>query len=213
MEKYQFALTAFEKAYSLDSEWVTTQYFLGVSHKELKHLNDSIFYFNLALSNDFEPKLAIYKELADLYFQNKDYKKSAEAYEKVLEINKSDVNAFIRPIWLYLDFVKDPKKALKLSKIAFASFPESAMTYNLLGWSYIGTKDYDQAEKNLKKSIEMDNTLSAAHYNLARLYQEKNKYDLALKYYQEAYKLDVNGSIGNLSAKAYNELLKETLSN
>ena len=213
LEKYQFALTGFEKAYSLDSEWPTTQYFLGITHKELGHTEDSIVFFNLALSNDFEPHLVIYRHLADLYFESQDYERSVEAYEKVLEVSKEDISSFVRPVWLYLDFIKEPEKALKLAETAALSFPESAMSYNLLGWSYIGLEDEAKAERNLKKAIEIDPNLAAAHYNLANLYREQNRHDLALDTYQKAYSLDSSGSIGNMAAQAYNELLKETLSN
>lgn len=213
LEKYQFSLTAFEKAYSLDSEWPTTQYFLGVTHKELAHFDDSIVFFNLALSNGFEPELVVYRHLADLYFETQDYEKSAEAYEKVLEVSKDDVDSFVRPVWLYLDFIDDPQKALKLAETAALTFPDSAMSYNLLGWSYAGLGDNDKAERNLKKAIELDPNLAAAHYNLGNLYEGQNRHQLALDAFQKSYDLDSNGSIGNLAAQAYNELLKVTLSN
>ena len=213
LEKYQFALTAFEKAYSLDSEWPTTQYFLGVTHKELGHFDDAIVFFNFALSNDFEPKLVIYRHLADLYFETQDYEKSAEAYEKVLEFSKDDVNSFVRPVWLYLDFIDEPQKALKLAETAALSFPDSAMSYNLLGWSYAGLGEDQKAEENLKRALELEPNLAAAYYNLGNLYQEQNRDNLALDAFQKAYNLDSSGSIGNLAAQAYNELLKKTLSN
>lgn len=212
MEQYAFALTTFDKAYSLDPEWPTTQYFLGITHKELSHFDDAIVYFNYALNNDFEPKVVIYRHLADLYFETEDYEKSAEAYEKVLEVSKEDISAFIRPIWLYVDFLEDPDKAVKLAETAVLSFPDSAMSYNLLGWAYIH-KDESKAEKHLKKALEMDPNLSASYYNLGQLYELQNRNSLAMESYQKAYELDSSGSIGNMSAAAYNELLKETLSN
>ncbi|MFH0838368.1 MAG: tetratricopeptide repeat protein [Patescibacteria group bacterium] len=213
LEKYQFALTAFEKAYSLDSEWPTTQYFLGVTHKELEHFEDSIVFFNLALSNGFEPKLVIFRHLADLYFETQDYQKSVDAYEQVLRINQDDVNSFVRPVWLYLDFTHEPQKALKLAETAALTFPDSAMSYNLLGWSYAGTEDDEKAERNLKKALELDPNLAAVYYNLGNLYARQHRDQMALDAFQKAYDLDANGSIGNLAAKAHNELLKKTLSN
>ena len=213
LEKYQFALTAFDKAYSLDSEWPTTQYFLGVTHKELSHYEDAIVFFNLALNNDFEPKLVLYRHLADLYFETQDYAKSATAYEEMLAINKDDVNTFVRPVWIYLDFIDNPQKALKLAESAALAFPDSAMSYNLIGWSYAGLDEFEKAEENLERALELDSNLAAAHYNLGHLYQKQSQDQLALNAFQKAYQLDSNGSIGNLAAKAYNDLLKETLSN
>jgi len=212
LEKYQFALTAFDKAYSLDTEWPTTQYFLGITHKELDHFKDSIVYFNYALNNNFKPEVVVYRHLADLYFDTEEYEKSADAYEKVLDVNNKDINAFIRPIWLYVDFIKNTDKAIKLAETAVLAAPESAMSYNLLGWAYIA-KDELKAEKNLKKSLEIDSNLAAAYYNLGHLYVQQNKTDKALQFYQKAYEMDSSGSIGNMAASAYNELLKESLVN
>lgn len=211
LQNYQFALTAFDKAYSLDPTWSTTQYFLGITHKELSHTNEAIKYFTAALKGDFEAKVVIQNHLADLYFQAKDYKKATEAYEDVLKVNKGDLNAFVRPIWLYLDYLNQPEKALALAKTALASFPDAAMSYNLLGWSYIGMGDYKNAEANLKRSLALDPKLAAAHLNLGQLNEKWGKNDLALKSYQEAYKIDQQGSIGNMAGQKYNALIKEML--
>ena len=210
LEKYQFALTAIDKAYSLDSTWSTTQYFLGLIHKELGNFEDSIVYFNLALSNDFEPKIVIQSQLAELYFDSKDFENAAEAYEAVLAIDQENVAAYIRPVWLYIDYVKDPEKALNIAKSALAAFPDSAMSYNLMGWSYIGLEDLKRAESHLKKALEIDPLLPAAHLNIGSLYELQSKESQALAAYQEAYRLDESGSIGNLAGERYNELIKKT---
>jgi len=209
LEKYSFALSAFERAYELDSEWPTTQYFLGLTHAELGKADDAIIFLNYALSNNFEPAIVVHRKLADLYLEKQDYAKAVETYEKILELNKEDINSFVRPIWVYLDFMNQPDKALKIAQAALIAFPENAMAYNLIGWSQFGTQDYTEAEKNLKKSIELDPKLAAAYYNIGRLYKATNDNSEALSAFQKAYELDQNGSIGNLAAKEYNLLMTE----
>jgi len=213
LEKYQFALTALDRAYSLDPEWTTTQYFLGIAHMELDHSEDSINYFSLALTNGFEPQVVVYRHLANLYFEAEAYDQSVAAYEKVLELSEADVSAYIRPVWIYIDFIDDSQKAKTLAETAVLNFPESAMSYNLLGWSYIGLGQSDKAERNLKKALELEPNLAAAHYNLGHLYETQNREQLALDSYQQAYELDGSGSIGNRAAAAYNELLRTTSTN
>jgi len=207
LESYHFALSAFERAYELDSEWPTTQYFLGLTHAEMGNTDDAIIYLNYALSNNFEPAIVIHQKLADLYLAAEDYTKAVDAYESVLSINDEDINAFVRPIWIYLDYLNQPAEAFKIAETAAVAFPETAMSYNLLGWSQIGTEDYTEAEKNLKKAIELDSNLAAAYYNLGKLYEIRYRTDMALDAYQKAYELDQNGSIGNLAAQAYNALM------
>lgn len=210
LENYSFARTAFDKAYSLDSTWSTTQYFLGITHKELGNYEDAIVYFNAALKGDFKAKIVLQNHLADLYFETKDYAKAVNAYEEVLAVNQQDINAFVRPIWLYLDYLEEPQKALKLAQAALAAFPDSAMSYNLVGWSYIGMGDYKNANANLQKALQLDPELPAAHYNSGLMNEKWGNYELALENYQEAYQLDPNGSIGNLAAQHYNALLART---
>lgn len=209
LEKSYFALTAFEKAYDLDSEWPATQYFLGLTYTELSRTEDAVIFFNYALSNGFEPEIVIYRKLADLYLDLQKYQESVDAYERVLDITNEDIDSFIRPIWIYLDYLQKPEEALKLAKIAHTTFPDNPLTYNLLGWSYLGLKNYTEAEKQLTKAIELNPDMAAAHYNLGNLYLEKEDNEKALKMYQKAYELDQNGSIGNLAAKKYNELLSQ----
>ncbi len=207
LEKYLFALTSFEHAYEIDPERPATQYFLGITYAEISRNEDAIVYLNYALKNGFEPAIVVKRKLADLYLDVGNYEESVKAYQEVLEFNNQDINAFVRPIWIYLDFLNQPEKALKLGEAAVMRFPEDAMAYNLLGWSQIGTQNFVEAEKNLKKAIHTDPELTAAYYNLGKLYEQLDKKDLALENYQKAYELDQNGSIGNLAAKRYNAIL------
>ena len=207
LNNYLFALTSFQHAYELDSEWPTTQYFLGITYSELSKADDAIEYLNYALQNGFQPDTAVKQKLADLYLQAGKYDLAVQNYEDVLQENKQDITAFVRPIWIYLEFLNQPEKALKLGELAVMSFPDDPMSYNLLGWSQIGTKNYIEAEKNLKKAIAEDPTMAAAYYNLGKLYEQMNDVKSAEDNYQKAYEADQNGSIGNLSAKRYNELL------
>jgi len=202
-----FAATAFEQSYKLDPQLPATQYFLGLAYAEVGRKDDAIVYLNYALNNGFEPKVMAQRKLADLYLEKADYIKSAQAYEDILKANKQDINAFVRPIWIYLDFLNQPEKALRLGEAVVIAFPGNAMAYNLLGWSQIGTQNTVEAEKNLLKSIQMDSAQAAPHYNLGKLYEFMDEKDKAKEQYQQAYELDQNGSIGNLSAKRFNILM------
>jgi len=211
LENYSFAFTAFEKAYTLDTTWSPTQYFLGITHKELGNVDEAIVFFDAALNSGFEPRVVIQNHLADLYFDTQDYQKAVEAYEAVLKVSYQDVNVFVRPVWLYNDYLNDPQSALRLSQAAMEAFPESAMSYNLVGWSYINLEDYKNAEAYLNRAIVLDPKLAAAHQNLGRLYEARVMNDMALASYKKAYELDKNGPIGSLAAEQYNTLLKKNL--
>ncbi len=202
-----FALTSFEKAYQLDSEWPATQYFLGTTYQELGDTEKAILYLNYALGNQFEPQLAVKQKLADLYLGAKNYPEAARLYKEILEMNPTDIQGFVRPIWLQLDILNQPEEALKLAQLAWNAFPNDPMAHNLLGWAQTGTGDYAEAEKNLKKALELNPNLAAAYLNLGRLYEKQEKPADAQAAYQKAYELDPNGSIGQTAASRYNSLL------
>ena len=209
LDKYLFALTSFERAYELDSQWPSTQYFLGLTHAELGNTDQAIIFLNYALNNGFEPSVAVEQKLAELYIDSKRYADAAQAYRKVLEENNSDITTFIQPVWIYLDFLSQPKEALKIAQQAVIKFPEDPMAYNLLGWAQIGTGNFVEAEKNLNKALEMDSNLAAAHLNFGKLYEAQDHKEKAMAAYQKAYELDQNGSVGNQAAQSYNQLQSE----
>ncbi len=207
--KDYFALTSFEKAYELDSEWPATQYFLGLTYTELEQPKDAILYLKSALENGFKPRVIAERKLADLYMNTQNYEKAVDIYIGLLKQNENQNNAsnYVRPIWLYLDFLNEPDKALDLAKLAVKTFPNSAMSYNLLGWSQTSIKDFRDAEENLFKAIDINPDFAAAYYNLGQLYVAQNQPNTAIEAFKTAYKLDENGSIGTKAAKKYNELL------
>ena len=207
LNQYAWAKTAFERAYQLDSTWTPTQFFLGITNQELGNRQEAIKFFNFALANQFEPELVAQQYLADLHFEAGNYKQAVKAYERVIELNNRDLDAYTRPVWIYLDFLNQPQNALALAEIAITLFPEEAMAHNLLGWSQLGMQDYTEAEKSLSRALQLDANLAAAHYNLGKLYQAQRNYTQALTSYQQAYQMDQNGSVGNLAAQAYNDLL------
>lgn len=209
LEKYDFALTAFDKAYQLDPEKAETQYFLGLVYTELGKHKEAIVYLGIALKNGFEPQIQVKQKLADLYLETKQYEKSVQMYEDVLALNDDDSNTFVRPIWIYIEFLGDTDKALELAQKAFKKHPEDAMALNLIGWVYSEQGDLKQAEKYLKDAINKDKQLPAAYLNLGHVYKKQGNTKVALNLYQRAYKLDKFGSIGNLAAQNYNALVVE----
>lgn len=90
---------------------------------------------------------------------------------------------------LYQDALKTAQKMNKFK-------PKDYYTLNYLGWAYLNTKDYKNAEKYLKVSIKANGKYQLARRNLARTYINLKKYDLAQKELQAAITLDPNNSLG-----------------
>lgn len=68
--------------------------------------------------------------------------------------------------------------------------PDSYRVLNNLGMAYSDVKDYNKAEENYVKAINLYPSGPVAYHNLANLYKERGKIDLAVENFNKALKLD-----------------------
>ncbi len=205
-DKFKEAQEALFKAVELDPVKAESRYFLGLSYFGLDDYGSAVTQLELAIKGGFEPKVQAYQKLGDAAVLAKNYPVAADAYEKVLAINSSDVGLYVRPVWLYLDQLNKPERALELGQTALKNHPNSAMAYNVLGWAQIGNQQYGEAEQNLNSALTLDPNLAAAHLNTGRLFEARGDMEKAKEGYKRAYTLEPESSIGQLAAERYNAL-------
>ncbi len=70
-------------------------------------------------------------------------------------------------------------KAVEEAQHAIEAGQQSAFVYNILGKSYLGINDFDQAETALKYALELDDTFMPARLALGDLYVKRQQLDLA----------------------------------
>lgn len=211
LEQYENSASAFEEAIELDITKPETNYFLSLAYYGLDDYDNAIKYLDLSLLYGFEPQVQVYQKLAEIYFTEQDYETAERNYEKILELNSTDVNYFIRPIWLNMEKLNDMAQAFDLAEEAITTNPGEAMSYNLLGWVYVKKEDYENAEKYLTKALEIDPELAAAYLNLGTMYEAQEEFTLAIENYKKAYNLNQNDSVGALAAQKFNNLLNQEL--
>lgn len=208
-EKNTEAQDALLKAIELDPTKAESRYFLGLTYFGQKEYESSVAQFELALESGFEPANDLYKKIADSSVEIKNFPKAIEAYEKLLLLDSSQVEFYIRPIWIYLDHLNNSKKAIQLAEEAIKNHPNEALAYNLLGWAQIAADKWEEAEENLNYALVLDPQLAAAHLNFGVLYEKKGNLEEAKTHYKRAYNLDPEGSIGNRAAENYNRLISQ----
>lgn len=207
IEKYEEAIEALQEAKKLDAQKPETLFFLGLAYYGVNDLKKAAENLELSKKNGFEPKVQINQKLAEIYLQMKSYKEAADNYETVLALNNQDINYFIKPVWIYLERLNQPVKAVALAQKAMFTHPNEAMSFNLLGWSKIGENRLDEAEDLLKKALEMDPQLAAAYLNFGYLYEKRAQLDLAINSYKKAYSMGNGTSISSAAADRYNQLV------
>ncbi len=125
------------------------------------------------------------------YRRNNKYKKAGKVFETLYK--KSQKSIYLtQEIKMYFA-AKDYKKISVLLKNAINKYPDNLEFKKLLVGLYIQKKKYKNAEKislELLKNSRTSQTLSV----LGDIYMLEKSYNLALKYYQSAFKLDNSSS-------------------
>jgi len=82
--------------------------------------------------------------------------------------------------------------AIEECHVAIELDPGYGNPYNDLGSYLINLKKYDEAIEWLKKALEVPDyeTRHYPFYNLGRVYERKGEWDIAMKYYAEALKVN-----------------------
>lgn len=204
------AIDAFSQAKKLDEEKPETLFYLGLSYFANDDLDKAIFYLEKAEKAGYEPQAQVKLKLGDLYSLKEQYGDSSEKYEEVISLNPTNLDVFVRAIWLNIEKLNDPSKALKLAQTALQTHPEDAMSFNLVGWALTAGQNYAEAKKYLAKAMQLKPNFDAAHLNLGWLYEKLGQLNTAKEYYKKAYALGLGNSISALAAQRYNNI-QETL--
>ena len=202
------ALDALKQAQTLDPEKPETLFFLGLTYAVEEDYDQAITYLEDAAVAGFQPEDLINQKLADLYLIKKDYDKALEAYTRTIENKVADINIFTKAVWICIEKIDKPHRAIQIAKYALNQFPEEANSFSLLGWGYVAAEEYDQAKQNLITALEINPNLDSAYLNLGWMYEKQDRENTAKEYYKKAYSLGSGNSISNLAAIRFNNILK-----
>ena len=202
------ALDALKQAKTLDPEKPETLFFLGITYAVQEDYEQAIEYIENSVTAGFQPEDIANQKLADLYLIQKDHDKALESYTKTIENGVADMNIFTKSVWICIEKINKPHRAIQMAKAAFKQFPEEAASYSLLGWGYVAAEEYDEAKEYLITALEMNPNLDSAYLNLGWMYEKQNLDHIAKEYYKKAYSLGSGNSIANLAAVRFNNILK-----
>lgn len=205
---FQNAKDALDKAYLLDPEKVETVYLLGIATFGLNDTNGAIRYLEIALKNDFQPKIHVQQKLAELYILQKRYGEATKLYETILQEDSSNLDYFSRPVWLYLEELQNTKAALDIAEQAYKNHPDEAQSFNLLGWALLKDGQIEKAKEMLEEALKRDPFLASAYLNLGTVYEQENFLNAAKAHYKRAYELSPEDGVSQKAAEKFNSLLE-----
>lgn len=206
---YEDAEESFKQAKKLDAIKPETHYFLGTAHYFQEEYEESIKELELALLYGFEPQTEAYKKIAESQLFLEKYEDALVTYEHLVKIDYSNIDVFVRPIWIAINYVLDLDRALSLAEEAISRFPNDAMSHNLMAWVYIEKGELELAEQSLKNSFAANPNFAESHYNAGRLREKQGNIEGAKWEYKKAYELSESGdNIGSMASEKYNALIE-----
>lgn len=123
-------------------------------------------------------------KLGSLYFELNQFEEAETAFKKALGIRVD-----YTPAWIFMGRIRTVQKhhdiAIEIFKQAIETDPASARAYQLLGESYLQTKQGTLGANALSKALELDpDGMAECHLLLAKLYDLAGAKNLAAKEYK-----------------------------
>jgi len=207
------AIDALSRAKDMDPDKAETLFFLGLAYYANNDTESAIQYIKQAEEKGYQDKTLINLKLGELYLLAEKFKTAEKRFENVAALNPTDINIFVKIVWLNVDKLNDPEKAVQYADQAVKLFPEDAMSYNLSGWASTAAGQYDQARTYLSKALNINKNFDAANLNLGWLYEKQGLKTLAQEYYKKAYTLGDGNSVSTLAAERFNNLTDSNANN
>jgi len=133
----------------------------------------------------------LYLMLGGTYDQQKDYKKSIDAYQHAIALDRDNLDA-IRGLAEALMNDGQTAKALQQFQVIADANPEDARTYVRIAEIYRRQGKLDQALQSLKKAQSMVKDSDQISYGIAEIYQAQGRYDDAIQQLQALLKSGEN---------------------
>ncbi len=108
--------------------------------------------------------------LGKAYLDRGRYERAAEEFRKMIELDPSAVGAYNNLAVIYIDHLKDYRRAEKYIEASLALFPDYPAGYLNRGVIHLNNRRLNPAIRDFEKVIELDPENLLAHFNLGACY-------------------------------------------
>ncbi len=163
---YANAQKNYETATSLDPKYYYAWYNLGDIEYNNKNYDGAISYYKKAIDAN-NKYIDAYLKIATVFSVTKDFKGIINYINTLLEIEPQSPEAYAWLGYAYIN-LHEFDNALKNLNVA-VSITSTANAYYNVGYAYQETGNMEEAEKNYRKALEIDQDYLGAAENLASL--------------------------------------------
>ncbi|WP_299891173.1 tetratricopeptide repeat protein [uncultured Lacinutrix sp.] len=191
LEQTKASQNSFKETYKLDSTHQKAIFKLAkysLQKKEFERL-DTLITVGL---NSYAKNAALTSLKAQSMYAQRKYAKAINWFEKLLELGEKSQFIYEKLSFACAKEV-EYKKAIEYLKKALLYDPKNTGNLYRLGSLYNAIHDYENAEKNIKLSLQLqDEPLDIQYSNLATVYNRLKKPREAVKYFNKALKENPN---------------------
>jgi len=198
LKNFGKAVESYQKAISLDPQYIDAYMTLGRVLSSLNHKNESILCYQQVISINPE-NFSAYNSLGLIYRGMDKYSEAINCYTKAIEL-KPDFTESVFNMANVLRISSNPDEALNYYRRAIELKPDFPEAYNNMGAVLNEKNDKIQAEICYKKAIEINPKFVESYCNLASIREEQGKIEEALALCRKA--IEINPSY----EEAYNKI-------
>lgn len=200
-ERYSEAITAFQNAITLDSDFTTAHYNLGLTYLKMETYPRAVDALQKTITLDGNYKAA-HHALALAYLGQQELGKARDAAREALELDPN-----YQPALSLLEAI-DPSftlPSISTAETQTSTLPEpehpvdpqpdvqsKQETHHELGIAYLDAKMYSEASAEFQKATDLDPDFTAAHISLGEVYLETGHLDDAENAANAALRIDAN---------------------
>ena len=201
-ERYSEAVTAFQNAITLDSDFADAHYNLGLAYLKMEAYPRAVPSLEKTIALD-PNHTAAYHALALAYLGRQELGKARDAARDALKIDANYQPA--RSLLEAIDpsFIPPPSPLTQEVQDATPAEPKHPIdpqpdaksrqeTHHELGIAYLDAKMHTEAIAEFKKAIDLDPDYVSAHVSLGTIYLEMGQLDAAESAAEEALRIDAD---------------------
>lgn len=182
----QEAERIYTEVLKVDPENINCLYLMGLINYQKGKLDNAVDYANKALS--IRPAFDIYKTLADIYLDKREFDNALVALKKAVEFDPDYIEGYLN-IGLILQAQNKLDEAVEYYKKTISLNPDYYLAYDNLGAIYLDKGDLNESLTYYQKSMTLNPDNPNVYFNLANVFRGLNNHENAIEFYHKSLKL------------------------
>jgi len=191
--RYDDAIQVLSEAKKVFPEEFRIQYLLGASYRGIHRLTDAASSLEKAVQLN-EKSVEALSVLALVYDEMKKPEESDTIYEHALRMDAHNNLLLNNYAYSLAERGLQLPRALQMAKEAVADQPTNQSYLDTYGWVYFRMERYDEAERYVRKAIELGSKSAVIHEHLGDIYYKMSRKDKAMELWQKALDLDASNT-------------------